>query len=197
MTELVITRDFKGVKADALISLYRSLNDPKGLARYSGPEIANLMGWKDGNQYLLKALASLEAEGLVVHRVGSYEITEEGILVSEQTLVGGVPASDRIVSLNHNAPEVRQIVDEANNLETLLSKVNDFGSLTEEEVKTAATEVRLIREAFETDFLRPTSTYQRAKSTLEWIGTKAAEAVIGAAALGLLALIAAFFGFAP
>ncbi|MFZ1476539.1 MAG: hypothetical protein WAT18_02240, partial [Sphingorhabdus sp.] len=95
MTELVITRDFKGVKADALISLYRSLNDPKGLARYSGPEIANLMGWKDGNQYLLKALASLEAEGLVVHRVGSYEITEEGILVSEQTLVGGVPASDR------------------------------------------------------------------------------------------------------
>ena len=66
-----IRRDFLGVKADALISLYRSLNDPKGLARYSGPEIANLMGWKDGNQYLLKALASLEAEGLVVHRVVS------------------------------------------------------------------------------------------------------------------------------
>jgi hypothetical protein len=197
VTQFIVTRDFKAVKADVLIALYRSLNDPKGLSHYTAAEVRTLLGWNDGFQYLRKALASLDVESLVKHRAGSYEITETGILVAEQQLVGTVPASDRLVRLDHNAPEVKRIVDDAQSLETQLLKSNDFGSLTDDEVKAAAVEVRSIREAFLGDFIRSSNTYQRAKSTLEWIGSKAAEAVIGAAALGLLALIASFFGIAP
>jgi hypothetical protein len=132
MTQFVLTRDFKGVKADALIALYRSLNDPSGLAHYTISEIANLMGWNDGNQYLRKALASLEVEGLVSHRAGSYEITEEGILVSEQTLIGGVPASDRIVSLNHNMPEYEEVSKGLVDIEEAVRTTNDLPATAEE-----------------------------------------------------------------
>ncbi len=114
----------------------------------------------------------------------------DGLIFNEAV----VPASDRSVGLDHNSPEVRQIVEDTRSFETQFLNANDFGNLSDDEVKAAAIEVRLIHQAFEADVIRPSMVYQRAKSTLEWIGSKAAEAVIGAAAIALLALIAAFFG---
>ena len=107
-----------------------------------------------------------------------------------------VPAADRVVTLYHNAPEIYQIISEAQALENHLRTANDLGSLSEEERKAAVNEVRLIKEAFDADFVRPALVFERAKTTLQWIGNKAAEAAIGAAAVSLLALIATYFGFA-
>ena len=74
--------------------------------------------------YLSRVMGSLSAEDLVEYSNGSYGITEKGILVVEQQfsdaatdLVGPIPASDRIVTINHNQisetdRSVSELVDE-------------------------------------------------------------------------------------
>lgn len=106
----------------------------------------------------------------------------------------GVPASDRIVHLNHNDTRLEQAARDAQKLAIDLVASNDIGNLSADEVAVAAREVREIAEALEGSSVRMPAFQERAISTLSWIGREAAGAVIGTAAIALLALIGAIFG---
>lgn len=106
-----------------------------------------------------------------------------------------VPASDRVVMLSDNSPEVAEIVASAQALHYQLTTGNDLGKLTPEQAQAAASEVAEIRTAFSGQAVRANLAYQRARDTLEWIGKEAGGALVGTAATALLLLIAKFLGF--
>ena len=106
----------------------------------------------------------------------------------------GIPASDRIVEIDHNAPPIVEIVDQANILVKHLQTANDIGNLTSDEASAAANEVKQIITAFEGSRLRVNQVVQISKLTLAWIASKAAESLVGTIATALLVLIATYFG---
>jgi hypothetical protein len=106
-----------------------------------------------------------------------------------------VPASDRIVTLDHNSPQVREVIEAADGLASQLEETNDTGNLSAEAVEVAIDEVQQIASELRRLAVRMPAFSERAKSTLSWIGKEAAGALVGAAALGLLALLAALLGF--
>ena len=106
-----------------------------------------------------------------------------------------VPAADRIVSLDHNDPKLVEIKKEFESLETQLKAGNDVGELDESDVAAAIAEVADLRRILEQLAVRWDDIRTRSINTLSWIGTQAAAAIVGAMALGILALLASFFGF--
>jgi hypothetical protein len=106
-----------------------------------------------------------------------------------------IPASDRVVMLSDNSPEVAEIVASAQSLHHQLTTGNDVGNLTPEQAQAAASEVDEIRVAFSGQAVRANIAYRRARDTLEWIGKEAGGALVGTAATALLLLIAKFLGF--
>ena len=105
-----------------------------------------------------------------------------------------VPASDRIVTLDHNNPAISQAISDAKQLGVALRESNDVGAMSPEAVTVAIEEVTEITQALERPAVRMPAFGERAKSTLTWIGKEAAGALVGAAALTLLALLATIFG---
>ena len=105
-----------------------------------------------------------------------------------------IPASDRIVRLDHNSAPVVEILDAAADLQQKIRMGNDIGDLTHDEAVAAAGEVSQLEQAMKADFVRPDVLVGFAKKTLKWVGEKAAGAAVGKAALALLVMIAAFFG---
>lgn len=106
-----------------------------------------------------------------------------------------IPASDRIVPVDHNSASVADIIDASKKLQESLLAANDIGAMGVGQAHAAAVEVGQISAAFAADFIRADRMFARAKETLAWIGKEAAGALVGAAALALLALIAAYLGF--
>lgn len=108
---------------------------------------------------------------------------------------GIVPASDRLVSVNDNDPKVAEIRDAARELRTALEISNDLGRMNAEQVQVAVDEVRKIEVTFQSKTIRASAAYRMASDSLSWIAREAGGAVVGTAALALLALIAKFLGF--
>jgi hypothetical protein len=104
------------------------------------------------------------------------------------------PASDRIVALDHNSPDLVKAISDAKQLAVQLQESNDVGNMSPEAVAVAADEIGQIAISLERPAVRMPSFGNRAVSTLTWIGKEAAGALIGAAALGLLALLATILG---
>lgn len=124
--------------------------------------------------------------------VQNYEATS-GTEISETDYV---PASDRVVRLDHNSEPVAKIIADTRGLIQQLETGNDLGDMSPEEAEAARNEVKQIVLAFEGEGIRVNETFARVKSTLTWVVTRAAEAFVGSMALALLGLIANFFGFA-
>ncbi len=106
-----------------------------------------------------------------------------------------IPAADRIVTLNHNDPKVKELSDQASEFAEALEKANDVGSLLKDQKDVASYEAFQLADLLRQEAVRPAEVENRAVSLLKWIGKEAGSAVIGIAALALLALIASFFGF--
>lgn len=106
-----------------------------------------------------------------------------------------VPASDRIVKLDHNNPVLKEIQTAAADLRERLAESNDVGNLRPDQVEVAIAEIGQLEADLNGDALRVGGFRERAEGTLSWIGREAAGALVGTAALALLAAIAAFFGF--
>jgi hypothetical protein len=120
----------------------------------------------------------------------------EQLLDKNLSNVVNIPASDRIVSIDHNDERVIEIVSEARKLSDDLITANDLGAMNEDEVKAAVVEVNQIVAAFQSEKIRADRIYEFSKVTLKWIGTQAGGAIVGTMALALLSLIAAYLGFA-
>jgi hypothetical protein len=100
-----------------------------------------------------------------------------------------VPASDRIVDLDHNSPTFSEISDRLDELEGRLRVDNDTGELVGEERATALEEVSRLRAWWSSSKIRVMSFVSLAKSTLGWIGEKAASATVGELAKSLLKMV--------
>lgn len=107
-----------------------------------------------------------------------------------------IPASDRIVTLDHNNPKLASAISDAKQLVAQLRETNDVGNLSPEAVALAVEEVSEIAMSLERPAVRMPAFGDRVVSTLTWIAKEAAGALVGAAALGLLALLAAILGIA-
>jgi len=99
------------------------------------------------------------------------------------------PASDRVVKFSDNSAPFAEAVSRLDDFLAVLDSTNDYGEMTDPEIEVAKLEVREIAEALKSGLGRPRRLWNQAKSTFGWIGTVAAEAVIGAAAMGILALL--------
>lgn len=105
-----------------------------------------------------------------------------------------IPASDRLVKLNHNQPDFSQATTKADELLKGLTLGNDIGDLSADEVAAAAAEVNQLKLALEADTVRQNTILLMAKRSLLWVAEKAGEAVIGQTALALIVAIFALFG---
>jgi hypothetical protein len=105
-----------------------------------------------------------------------------------------LPASDRVVRLDHNSREVLDIKHQLSELREKLRTGNDLGSFREEEAEAAAVEVEQLELAFSRPTVRARWLMLSSNETLQWIGKEAAGAVVGTIALAVLALIGSFLG---
>ena len=106
-----------------------------------------------------------------------------------------IPASDRIVALDHNQATYRDLRVGLAELKRDISVSNDLGSLTADGVTAAVAELDQLESALDQRFARHGRLMRMATDTLKWIAGQAAGASVGAAALAVLALIGTFLGF--
>jgi len=153
------------------------------------------MGPEEDQHVYLSPHGVKEAERLLDEGTVTLRLPEEGD--SDETNVPTVvPASDRIVRLDHNDPDLGRAINDAKHLTRQLREGNDVGNLSAEAVAVAVQEVAQIAMSLEAPAVRMPAFQERTVSTLSWIGKEAAGALVGAAALGLLALLASLLGFA-
>lgn len=107
-----------------------------------------------------------------------------------------IPAADRVVSLDHNQPPLIAIREASEDLRQKIARGNDLGDLTIEQAEAAAAEIYQLEQMLGAPFARPQAVMEFARQSLRWIADKAGGAVVGAAALAVLTLIAAYFGLA-
>ena len=165
---------------------YVSLNSPES----DRPKIEQQDGMLPAGVTVLPSGKTYLVEGDLPENFGSPGDMFLGVEPSAQ-----IPASDRLVTIDHNSPDVSRAIADAKQLASDLVLNNDVGNLSEQGVAVAAQEVNEIAQALEGPAVRMPAFAERAKSTLSWIGKEAAAALVGAAALALLALIAALIGF--
>ena len=106
-----------------------------------------------------------------------------------------VPASDRIVRMDHNSAAYITAVEQTDALADALARGNDVGKMSHEEVAVAAAEVESLRRELQGNAVRATAFWHRATSVLGWIGREAAGAVVGSLAIAALVALAALHGF--
>lgn len=105
-----------------------------------------------------------------------------------------IPAADRIVSLDHNSIAFKEFKAAFKKLEESIRTSNDLGDLSDEEIEVAKSEISQIGSEQKRQWIRPAHVWMIAKSTLLWIFSQAASAVIGTLALSLLAALAGLLG---
>lgn len=105
-----------------------------------------------------------------------------------------IPASDRIVRLDHNSPEAKEFRKALEKLTEAVRTSNDFGELTEEDIDVMRSETSEIGPIVERKWIRPAHIWQVAKSTLLWIADRAGGTIVGTIAISLLAALAAMLG---
>ena len=192
-----------------LSGLYDFIQQKTGLL--SPKEVAGVLDNEFTEARVQMALRALERDNLVrgshnAYSGSSYEISEKGYKQIETAqgtndnsqaveTTSSAPGSDRVVSFDHNSAPFRRVIVATRDLSKQLLESNDLGELSTIEAGVAAHEVGQIADSLENEFVRPAGIWVRAQSTLGWIGREAASAMVGAAALALLALLATLLGF--
>ena len=175
--------------------------------RLSAEEVARLIGDNTTQIRAKMALSNLDSRSLIYTSYGmpgtSYEIKDAGYRLVEQrrgiTSLANpddtfAPASDRIVTSLDNYPLINVIRSEISKFSDELSQANDTGDLVGDRLVVAKAEIADLGQSYNRNSARISTLYNQAKGTLSWIGTEAAAALIGAAALALLGLIARLLG---
>jgi hypothetical protein len=144
-----------------------------------------------------KSLVELRSPGSIPPPL-EIEITSTG-LQRGMALIGRfaetrVPASDRLVTLNHNDPVLEEIRHSLDVLREKILQANDIGDMTEGERDTAVTEVIQLNSMLSASQVRIAAVVDGARGTLRWIADRAGGAVIGAMALAILQAICSYFG---
>ncbi|MBF7011296.1 hypothetical protein QUC32_16650 [Novosphingobium resinovorum] len=198
------------LEAVVLLALYNYFQVHSGSLTIS--QIKRLLNFDVSERRVEMAVSNLASSGYVD---GEYSyVDENGFAISDagykyaEELEGRangrkdadeseeVPASDRVVGLDHNSRQFIEVRSEVTSLAKQISLANDVGNLSSREKLVAEQEVTALGDALDREFIRPKEIWLRSKLTLQWIGKEAAAAVIGTAALALLALIAHLLGFA-
>jgi hypothetical protein len=115
-------------------------------------------------------------------------------LVASMGAAGQVPASDRVVQLDHNAPPVVDIADGFAALEAAVRESNELGEMLGDNRATVLYNLGTLRQMWSERSVHLDSFKVFAKSTLRWLATQAGSAVVGAMAMALLAKILNFLG---
>jgi hypothetical protein len=204
----VSTLSQAGLEAAVLQSLFDIVQ--AGGGRVSAEQVAGRMNNEYSEGRVKMALQALERDKLARAQhntmTGSkYEISETGFKNIEAAKVAegansakpfeSIPGSDRVVGLDHNSRSFVEVVSGAKDLQAQLLSANDVGDLSPRQVQVAAHEIEQIVETLQQDYVRPFALWSRSSSVLGWIGKEAAAALVGAAALALMALIATLLGF--
>jgi hypothetical protein len=108
-------------------------------------------------------------------------------------LSGDVPASDRVVPIDHNSPSAAEITSSFEALEASLKGDNDTGALIDDQRLAALEEVSRLKQWWLSTRVRCASFLTSANATLSWVGEKAAAATVGDLAKNLLKLLLDFF----
>lgn len=103
-----------------------------------------------------------------------------------------VPASDRIVHLNHNEPELLEITALLQSIELDIRGLNDIDVEIQDR---ALAELRAANEILKAQTARFELLKTLLFDGLKWLAIKFADNVAGTAILALISLVAAFFGF--
>lgn len=189
------------------VTLYQMLQQSEGASYFAAEQIAKQANMGVGAAFVQRACIALVQDGHVeIRKINNsadrFTLEPKGFVWAEElmskqvpALRKAVPASDRVVPINHNQPEWQVLEQATQALADQFTQGNDFGDLTAEEVEVAQSEVEEIKRLIALPKVRFTVVRERTGATLRWIGEKAAGAAVGKAALALLALIATFFGF--
>lgn len=105
-----------------------------------------------------------------------------------------VPASDRIVNINHNSPEYKQVTQEIDILEKQVRSDNTFGAKNFEERDAIIAELQAIREILKSDHVRTSFLKPFAAGTLVYLAEKFANGPIEAMAKALWESLLILFG---
>lgn len=120
--------------------------------------------------------------------------TRDGQSIRQRLEETEVPASDRLVRIDHNSDAFREFESAFEKLKEGLDKSNDVGELSPEGVEVAKQEVSQLGSENKREWVRPAHVWQVAKSTLLWILDHSAGAAIGTFALAALTALAKLFG---
>ena len=104
-----------------------------------------------------------------------------------------VPASDRIVTLNHNSAEYGALTKGLKSIGEQIGRLNDYPDLEAKERHTA--ELSAAERLLKSTTVRVAAFLGLVVSTLKWLSVTFAEEAIGIAAAELLKLIGTMFGF--
>lgn len=104
-----------------------------------------------------------------------------------------VPASDRIVTLSDNQPEVVEVRQEIHRLEEQVRISNEVGEIFGDDRQIALEEISTLRAMFSRSRVRAAAAIAFASRSLGWIAEKGAAAAVGEAAKRLLQLIINLF----
>jgi len=105
-----------------------------------------------------------------------------------------IPASDRVVSPDHNSPEYRDFEAAHEKLADKLRRSNDLREFSAEELVIARSEVAAIGEEARKSTFRSLRLWEIAKTTIFWIVEKAVDGIIKALAVGVLIALAQVLG---
>jgi hypothetical protein len=125
------------------------------------------------------------------------EIEEQNVL--SKTIAGPVelqvPASDRVVKINHNAPEYQKIVAGIETVTAAAKKNNSLKSAYPEDFEQRIAELEAGKRLIDAPQANAQLVYSSLTKALKWILEKIVDNVVAATITPLLLLIAAYFGF--
>ena len=101
------------------------------------------------------------------------------------------PAPEIVLERRAREAELSQIAQMLQEIEARLLQDNDLSPALSREKETLVAEVRLLKDVIAQPRFRPSVLLAMSKQTLGWIGREAGGAVVGGAAMALLAIIAA------
>jgi uncharacterized protein YegP (UPF0339 family) len=122
------------------------------------------------------------------------DLTSDQQLLIDRLRNAQIPASDRVVNIDHNSGEFRDFKKAFEKFEENLRVTNDFGRMSSDEIDVAKFEAARIGPEGQRPLIRPAHVWITAKSTLLWIVQQAAGSIIGALALAVLAALATMLG---
>lgn len=161
------------------------------------------------------ALDSLAAHQFVLtHDIDVYSVTLHGIETIQQYkrkgpnplldlfgMLGGslddralVPASDRLVRLDHNSQPYKAAIKAVDDSIRAVEKANDIGDLTAGERAIVLSQLREGRKLFEAQEVKVSSIRATIEPALRWVLDKAGGTVVGTLVLAALGAIGALVG---